>query len=151
MGIFSFPFSHNCLLIVTEMSSLCFAILSVCFGFVLLLLKKELVGSVLERKACRSFFLTPYMLSQYINASWAFVAHCSASCNEMNFLCYLKQWPGINLPKLIFSVYIFGYIPKWFVFIISPTHLFFLFHRLKNGLPFYLKTKKKRLSNNWRF
>lgn len=37
--------------VVTEMSSLSFAIISVCFGFVFLLLKKELVGSVLERRA----------------------------------------------------------------------------------------------------
>lgn len=51
MDIFSFPFFHNSLLIVTEMSSLSFAIISVCFGFVFLLLKKELVGSVLERRA----------------------------------------------------------------------------------------------------
>lgn len=59
MDIF-FPFwiffPHNCLLIVTEMNSLSFAILNVCFGFVFLLLEKELkVGSVLGRRAWRSF------------------------------------------------------------------------------------------------
>lgn len=58
MVIFSFFdfFFHNCLLIVTEMSSVSFAFLNVCFGFVFLLLEKELeVGSVLERRAWRGF------------------------------------------------------------------------------------------------
>lgn len=57
------------------------------------------------------------------------LAYCSASCSEMKnfFLYYLKQWPGINLLKLIFSVYIYLVILENYLYSSFPPHNFFFF------------------------